>query len=92
MTAIHNRYFASMLLAAALVVGTAGAGCAGRVRIYDTERRDYHPWDRREDRAYHRYWNERHEPYRDYGKLDRDRQNDYWKWRHDHPDADDRRR
>jgi hypothetical protein len=91
MTTIQNRSLASMLLAAALAMCTAEVGCAGRVRIYDTEHRDYHAWDGREDRAYRSYLGERHENYREYGKLDRDQQSDYWKWRHDHPDADDRR-
>jgi len=72
------------LLLLALSIGVSGCG----VRYYDAQHRDYHRWDRDEDRAYHNYWNERHgnEPYRDYGKLNADQQNDYWNWRHDHPD------
>ena len=74
-----------------LVLGLSVAlasGCAGRLRVYDTEHRDYHRWDANEDRAYHDYWmeNHGHDPYRDYGKLNQNEQNDYWNWRHSHPD------
>ena len=44
-----------------------------------------------EDRAYHSYMNEKHEDYRDYDKLTREKQTEYWEWRHDHPDEDARR-
>jgi hypothetical protein len=58
------------------------------VRVYDDYHSDYHTWGRDEDGAYHRYWNERREQYRDYNKLDKDEQKNYWNWRHDHPDHD----
>jgi hypothetical protein len=78
----------SLVLALASVVASVGAtGCG--VRYYDADHRDYHHWDRDEDRAYHEYWGERYprEPYRDYAKLNADQQRDYWNWRHGHPDA-----
>ncbi|HZP33823.1 MAG TPA: hypothetical protein VFB23_10725 [Candidatus Acidoferrales bacterium] len=78
---------ASLVFALTLLACVAGAGCG--VRYYDADHRDYHRWDRDEDRAYHDYWAERHarDPYRDYGRLDARQQNDYWNWRHGHPDA-----
>jgi hypothetical protein len=78
---------ASLVFVATLFACLAAAGCG--VRYYDAGHRDYHHWDRDEDRAYHDYWAERHphEPYRDYGRLDAGDQNDYWNWRHGHPDA-----
>lgn len=58
-------------------------------RYYDRDRKDYHDWDDREDRAY-RHWlvDERHDKYRDFRRLSRAQQGEYWKWRHDHPDWD----
>ncbi len=58
-------------------------------RYYDRDRKDYHDWDDREDRAY-RHWllEERHERFREFGRLRREQQADYWKWRHEHPDWD----
>jgi hypothetical protein len=83
-----NRIFSSAILATAFLLASAGSGCAGRVRVYDEYHSDYHQWDRHEDGAYRRYLGERHEQYRDYNKLDKDHQKDYWNWRHDHPDSD----
>jgi hypothetical protein len=84
------RYLSSFCLGATLAITTASAGCAGRVRIYDSYHTDYHRWDHHEDVAYRRYLGERHEEYRDFSKLDGDRQKDYWDWRHSHPDPDHR--
>src|SRR5437868_5867083 len=62
-----------------------------KLRVYDAKHRDYHDWNENEDRAYHSYMNEKHEDYRDYDKLTREKQTEYWEWRHDHPDEDARR-
>jgi hypothetical protein len=77
------RYTASIVLGLTLAAAIGTTGCA--VRYYDAD----HRWDRDEDRAYHDYWAERHarEPYQDYGRLDSRDRNDYWNWRHGHPDA-----
>ncbi len=61
-------------------------------RYYDPYRKDYHEWNEREDRAY-RHWQQdvRHQEYHDWNRArDRERR-DYWRWRHDHEDWDDRR-
>ncbi|HLK47129.1 MAG TPA: hypothetical protein VKT49_03280 [Bryobacteraceae bacterium] len=60
-------------------------------RYYDAQRRDWHQWNQNEDQAYRRYLDERHERYRDYGRMNKKQQRDYWEWRHNHQDADDRR-
>lgn len=60
-------------------------------RYYDTENRDWHQWNGQEDRAYRRYLEEQRRQYREYGKLNKRDQREYWRWRHNHPDADDRR-
>ena len=81
-----KRVLSSAFLAASLMIGVAGSGCAARVRVYDEYHSDYHTWDRNEDVAYRAYWNDHHQPYRDFNKLNKDEQKDYWNWRHDHPD------
>src|ERR1700686_1319866 len=59
-------------------------------RVYDRAHKDYHNWDDNEDRYYHQYFTENHREYRDYSKLNRRDQDNYWKWRHEHVDSDDR--
>lgn len=83
-----KRILSSTCFAAIFLVAIVSSGCASRVRVYDDYHSDYHTWGRDEDGAYHRYWNERREQYRDYNKLDKDEQKNYWNWRHDHPDHD----
>ncbi len=58
-------------------------------RVYDPDRRDYHNWDQREDEAYRHWLEERHEAYVDYNHLNRKRQREYWKWRHEHEEHED---
>ena len=56
-------------------------------RYYDPYRKDYHEWNEAEARAY-RHWveEERHEHYRDWNRISKERQREYWRWRHEHPD------
>jgi hypothetical protein len=60
-------------------------------RYYDTDHRDYHEWNEHEEQAYRHYLEERHERYRDYQRLNRKQQREYWRWRHEHPDVEERR-
>jgi hypothetical protein len=78
--------FGSAFLGAVFLTTLAGSGCAGRVRVYDEYHSDYHDWNHDEDVRYRAYLSDRHEPYRDYNKLSKDQQKDYWNYRHDHPD------
>jgi hypothetical protein len=57
-------------------------------RYYDRDRRDWHEWDEREDRAYRRYLQERRREYREFERQNKKEQREYWKWRHGHPDRD----
>jgi hypothetical protein len=54
-----------------------------RRRGCDPHYRDYHAWDNRET-VYYRQWAvEAHrDPRRNYGKLRREEQREYWDWRH----------
>ena len=62
-----------------------------KLRVYDAKHKDYHEWTPDEDRTYRGYLSERHEEYREFGKLNRSQQDDYWEWRHEHHDSDDAR-
>ncbi len=57
-------------------------------RYYDRYHHDYHTWNEGEDHSYRIYLGERHRDYREFRLISRQRQNDYWRWRHHHPDHD----
>jgi hypothetical protein len=84
------RALLGILLAGALVAPSVA--CTGVVRIYDEPRRDYHRWDDREERAYRVYLGERRREYVEFRRLNRQDQDDYWEWRHAHPDGGERDR
>ncbi len=92
-----QRYIGQLLLAAAVVAPAlisteAKAQEANvQVRVYDRNHKDYHNWDDREDRAYRNYLGEQHREYREYNKQSRKDQNNYWNWRHSHPDHNENR-
>jgi hypothetical protein len=56
-------------------------------RYYDRERKDYHEWNEQEEHAYRNWMKEQRREYRDFGKLNRKQQQEYWHWRHDHPEV-----
>ena len=80
-----RRWIGSLLLIGSIVGTTA---CFARVRIYDEPRQDYHRWDSREDRAYREFLRDVRREYREFRRLSRSEQDEYWRWRHDHPDRD----
>ena len=80
-----SRYVSHLLMATALLAPLAASGCAARVRYYDEYHSDYHHWDDHEDRTYRVWLRERHYEWREFNRLNRDEQRDYWNWRHDHP-------
>jgi hypothetical protein len=86
-----KRYLAPIVMAAALGSQVIITGCAARVgvgyRVYDPYYRDYHRWDDHEAGYYNQWAGETHrEPRKDFRKLNRDEQKEYWNWRHNHPD------
>ncbi|HXQ26572.1 MAG TPA: hypothetical protein VN822_09220 [Candidatus Acidoferrales bacterium] len=89
-----HRYISSLFLAAALLAPVSIMAAAApqdasfQLRVYDRDHHDYHNWDDREDRAYRGYLVEQHQSYRAYGKQHHKRQQQYWNWRHSHPDRD----
>jgi hypothetical protein len=59
-------------------------------RMYDSAHRDYHNWNTDEDQRYREFMKEHHRKYRDFSRLSKRQQNEYWQWRHDH-DTNERR-
>jgi hypothetical protein len=75
----------TLVLGAALAAPLLASGCAAHVRYYDDYYADYHTWNDGEGRAYRVWLGERHYEYREFNKLSRDQQREYWRWRHEHP-------
>jgi len=96
------RYFSSLFVLATLIspVGLTASPRNARQddhdkkveRYYDKEAKDYHEWNENEERAWKRYETEMKREDHDFAKANAKEQEDYWKWRHKHPDADDDRR
>jgi hypothetical protein len=55
-------------------------------RYEDRAHNDFHEWNNTEDQAYRRYLQENHRSYHDFAKAKRREQDNYWNWRHSHPD------
>jgi type III secretory pathway component EscR len=78
----------------ALVLGTtmmagpvlAQDGDRHEKRYYDRSGKDYHTWNNNEDRAYRAYLQEQQREYRDFHRERRPQQQQYFNWRHQHPD------
>jgi len=85
-----NMFLGIIFLAGALATPLITTGCASHhyYRVYDPYYGDYHRWTPDEDVYYRQWINERHYEYREYSRLDRDQQRDYWNWRHGHGDHD----
>ncbi len=79
------RHFLSALLMTGVLA--ASIACSGSVRVYDEPHRDYHHWDGHEQAAFKVWVGENHMEYRDYNRLEKRQQDEYWAWRHNHPDA-----
>src|ERR1700686_191325 len=59
-----------------------------QTRVYDRTHKDYHDWNANEDRSYHQYAGQNQQEFREYNKLNNNQQDQYWNWRHSHPDGD----
>jgi hypothetical protein len=82
-----------LVILSALVLSTtmigpvaARAGAPQEKRYYDKSGKDYHTWNDNEDHAYRTYLTEQHRDYRDFNKVNKGQQQEYFKWRHQHPD------
>jgi len=78
---------ASIALAGTAILAGCGGSVAVGYRAYDPYRSGYRTWDANEGIYYNQWVGETHrDPHRDYRRLKKNDQNDYWKWRNDHPD------
>ena len=88
------RFVAALFLAtaiaapASMMAAPVPQDASVQVRVYDSGHKDYHNWDDREDRAYRGYLTDQHMTYRAYNKQHHKTQQQYWNWRHEHPDHD----
>jgi hypothetical protein len=57
-------------------------------RYHDKDHNDDHEWNKNEDRAYRIWVKDNHRKYQDFNRLKEEDQGNYWRWRHDHSDAD----
>jgi hypothetical protein len=53
-------------------------------RYYDRDYRDYHEWNEREARAWHRYWEQQHRREIAWERAKERERRAYWRWRHEH--------
>ena len=72
--------------AVSLLPNTAVAQDHGARTYADTAHGDKHEWNAKEDEAWKRYRDEHHIKQEDFARAKRKQQEDYWKWRHEHPD------
>lgn len=86
-----KRLIASFTLTGALAVPMAAIAAttaqdAVQVRVYDEKHKDYHNWDDHENAAWVRFQEEKHWKAHEWSKASKRQQEQYWEWRHSHPD------
>jgi hypothetical protein len=83
----QHRYLASFLLAVGLATAPlALADDHDNHRYYDKEHKDYHRWNENEQRSSGIFLTENHIQVHVFRKAPASEQQQYWKWRHEHPD------
>lgn len=83
----HLLILGGLLMAASVispVAVMAQEDHRGEVRYYDRDGRDYHNWNREEDRRYRAYLVERHRAYVPFVRIDVRRRQEYFRYRHEH--------
>jgi len=97
-----RRLVSALLISAASVTAApaiasaeshaAAADGAVVIRVYDPYRRDYHAWNRDEQRAYREYLAARHRTYISYQRQRAAERRAYWRWRHEREERLEHRR
>ena len=88
---ISSLLFGAALLSPLALMADDSHGRNGQEqRYYDRNAKDYHTWNDGEDRAWRQYTTEHHKKYRNFKRASKRDQTDFFKWRHDHPDHDNR--
>ena len=91
-----HRYIVSLFLTTALaapallMAAPVPQEARVQVRVYDRNHKDYHNWDDNENRAWGTFLVENHRDSHEYAHSKKREQNEYWNWRHSHPDHDRR--
>ena len=87
----RSRTLPALLLAGALAVPVAIAGCSANVgyRTYDPYYNDYHVWNHDEVVYYTNWEHETHREHRDFKKRSPEEQKEYFTWRHSHEQDND---
>ena len=96
-----HRYLSALALSAALFVPAAviaqdresppQVDHSRDKRYYDRTGKDWHEWSPNEDHVYRQYLQDNHLKDRDFAKASPRDRDDYFKWRHAHPDSPDKR-
>ena len=96
-----HRYLAVLAVSAALIVPAAvtaqdretpaQADHSKDRRYYDKSGKDWHEWNPNEDHIYRQYLHDNHRKDLEFEKANTRERADYFKWRHSHPDAPDKR-
>ncbi len=83
-----NCLKASLCLAATIAISAAVVACSPQpnVTVNEPAPRDSHHWDDHENQAWHRFLTEKSRQDHEYTKADKNEQDEYWSWRHSHPD------
>ncbi len=82
-----NKHVRAALLTGALLLPAMFTGCSAHVgyRVYDPYYSDYHVWGPGETVYYNRWAADNHREKRDFRKLSKEEQHQYWTWRHSQP-------
>jgi hypothetical protein len=82
-----HKHIASLLLTAALTAPLGAAlFMAPSATAAAQDHHDERKWDDHEQAAWGRFLAEKHRKDHDYTKSKKKEQEEYWNWRHDHPD------
>jgi hypothetical protein len=80
---LRMKQFGFLILVATLLIGCSSqVGVGVGYRVYDPYYTDYHVWGPDEVVFYNRWEGEHHREHRDFRRLDRGEQRQYWQWRH----------
>jgi hypothetical protein len=85
---LSSIFLGAALIAPMAITGNAAAPQGISIRVYDRNHKDYHNWDDREERSYQTFRVEHPRYHVIYRKARRRQQDEYWTWRHVHPDRD----
>ncbi len=86
-----KRFLAAALLTCTLSVPLVLAQDHQSRRYYDKTHKDYHEWNDNENRSFETFRSERHIKSHDFAHAKKSEQQQYWNWRHEHPDDNNRR-